>query len=144
MKMLKNEAFLLEFEQIDPAGVIFGPAKLRIRPKSPEKAPRNASEAVRCPSEAIRCPCTVCAQLDRLPEARQGWPGAFQLGMQWPAFDHRWYWRQILPDRHGQACRVVARGKMNAILVEFEDGFRAITSRYAVRKRPAAPDDDAA
>lgn len=129
MKMPENDAFLVDLEPIDVAGVIFGPAKLRMRPKSSKKAPRGADPA-------IRCPCAVCAQLDRLPPARQGWPGAFQLAMPWPAFDHRWYWRQILPDRHGQACRVVARGKMNAILVEFEDGFRAITSRYAVRKRP--------
>jgi hypothetical protein len=136
MKIRENDAFLLEFEQIDPAGVIFGPAKLRMKPKSPEKTRRRASEA-------IRCPCAVCAQLDRLPEARQGWPGAFQLAMPWPAFDHTWYWRKILPDRHGQACRVVAHGKKNSVLVEFEDGFRAVTSRYAVRKRLVLSDQAA-
>ena len=47
---------------------------------------------------------------------------------------HYWYWKRKLPDRKGQLCRVLARGKMNSILVEFEDGFRVITSRYAVRK----------
>jgi len=31
-------------------------------------------------------------------------------------------------------CRVVARGRMNSILIEFEDGQREITSRYAVRR----------
>jgi len=28
---------------------------------------------------------------------------------------------------------VVTRGKMNSVLVEFEDRYRVITSRYAVR-----------
>lgn len=46
---------------------------------------------------------------------------------------HQW-----LGDRNGQRCRVIARGKMNSILVEFtdgfKDGFKVITSRYAVRK----------
>ena len=52
-------------------------------------------------------------------------------------FDHVWFWLARLGDRKGQSCRVVARGKMNSILVEFEDGFRVVTSRYAVRKRKA-------
>ena len=52
-------------------------------------------------------------------------------------FDHVWYWhpkpwRPI--DRKGQRCRVLVRGKMNSIAVEFEDGFKTITSRYAVRR----------
>ena len=52
-------------------------------------------------------------------------------------FDHVWFWlphphRPI--DRKGEPCRVLARGAMNTILVEFEDGYRVTTSRYAVRK----------
>lgn len=31
-------------------------------------------------------------------------------------------------------CRVVARGKMNSALVEFEDGQREIISRNALRR----------
>lgn len=49
-------------------------------------------------------------------------------------FDHVWFWRVRLPERKGQACRVIARGKMNSVLVGFEDGFKVVTSRYAVRK----------
>lgn len=49
---------------------------------------------------------------------------------------HRWHWRKWLPERHGQPCRVLATGRMNSALVEFEDGARVITSRYAVRKLP--------
>lgn len=45
-----------------------------------------------------------------------------------------WYWRARLPERKGQRCRVLARGKMNSILVEFADGWKVVTSRYAVRK----------
>ena len=33
------------------------------------------------------------------------------------------------------ACRILARGKMNSILVEFADGTRHVVSRYAVRRR---------
>jgi hypothetical protein len=29
---------------------------------------------------------------------------------------------------------VVARGAMNSVLVEFEDGVRTVTSRFAVRQ----------
>lgn len=51
-------------------------------------------------------------------------------------YDHVWYWRKKPEgqDRKDQRCRVLARGKMNSIVVEFEDGYRVITSRYAVRR----------
>ncbi|CAN5842143.1 hypothetical protein BH23GEM7_BH23GEM7_07690 [soil metagenome] len=49
-------------------------------------------------------------------------------------FDHVWYWRSHLPERKGERCRVLARGRMNTILVEFPDGYRVTTSRFAVRK----------
>lgn len=49
-------------------------------------------------------------------------------------FNYVWFWRTRLPERKGQKCRVIARGKMNSILVEFEDGYRVVASRYAVRK----------
>jgi hypothetical protein len=48
-----------------------------------------------------------------------------------------WFWRAnpMRPiDRKGQRCRIVARGKLNSVLVEFEDGFQVVTSRYAVRR----------
>lgn len=48
-------------------------------------------------------------------------------------FDHVWFWRARLPERKGQHCRVLARGKMNSIMVQFIDGERVITSRHAVR-----------
>jgi hypothetical protein len=32
--------------------------------------------------------------------------------------------------RKGQFCRVLARGKMNSCLVEFEDGYQMVTSRH--------------
>ncbi len=48
---------------------------------------------------------------------------------------HVWRWKVRRPDRKGQRCRVLARGALNSCLVEFEDGEKVITSRYAVRKR---------
>lgn len=49
-------------------------------------------------------------------------------------YDHEWYWIKKLPERKGQRCRVVARGRMNSIAVEFKDGHMVVTSRFAVRK----------
>jgi hypothetical protein len=50
------------------------------------------------------------------------------------AYPYRWRWRARLADRHGQLFRVLARGALNICLVEFVDGFRAITSRNALRR----------
>ena len=47
---------------------------------------------------------------------------------------HIWFWKAVLGERNGQPCRVLCRGKLNSILVEFEDGFRVVTSRFAVRR----------
>lgn len=56
-------------------------------------------------------------------------------------YDHVWYWRSRLPERKGQRCRILVRARrMNSILVEFQDGYRVVTSRYAVRKASAAQD----
>ena len=51
-----------------------------------------------------------------------------------PAFDHRWRIHTRLPERFGQPCRVTARGRLNSVRVEFDDGFWCITSRWAVRR----------
>jgi hypothetical protein len=47
---------------------------------------------------------------------------------------HRWYWRKVLPERHGQLCAPLAYGRLNSCLVQFEDGFLVITSRHAIRR----------
>lgn len=49
-------------------------------------------------------------------------------------FDRVWFWKKWLGDRRGQPCRIIARGKLNSALVEFTDGFKVVTSRYAVRR----------
>jgi hypothetical protein len=36
--------------------------------------------------------------------------------------------------RKGQLCHVLVRGAMNSCLVEFADGFKAVTSRNALKK----------
>lgn len=53
-------------------------------------------------------------------------------------YPYIWRVRTRLPDRKGQRCRVLKRGKMNSCLVEFEDGYRVITSRNYLRKQPPA------
>lgn len=49
-------------------------------------------------------------------------------------YDRQWFWKKWLGERKGQRCRILARGKKNSCLVEFEDGYQTITSRYAVRR----------
>lgn len=54
------------------------------------------------------------------------------------AFPYVYVWGARYPrtlDRKGQRCRVLVRGGMNSAAVEFEDGFQAVVSRNALRKR---------
>ncbi len=49
---------------------------------------------------------------------------------------HVWFWRKWLSERKGQECRILVRAKrMNSILIEFDDGFKVVTSRWAVREK---------
>lgn len=50
---------------------------------------------------------------------------------------HVWRIKTRLPERKGEPCRILARGKLNSCLVEFADGTRVVTSRWAVRRRPS-------
>jgi hypothetical protein len=45
-----------------------------------------------------------------------------------------WRVKARLPERYLAPCKVLARGKRNTCLVEFEDGYRVITSRNYVIK----------
>ena len=45
----------------------------------------------------------------------------------------KYIWKK-LPTRTGKLCVVLAKGKKNSVLVQFEDGFQMITSNYAIRK----------
>jgi len=51
------------------------------------------------------------------------------------SYPYVWYWRKRLPERKGQLCRVNVRGARNTIEVEFMDGAKVITSRWAVRRK---------
>jgi hypothetical protein len=45
---------------------------------------------------------------------------------------YRYAWNRM--GRKGQTCRVLVRGEMNSCLVEFGDGYKAVTSRNALRR----------
>jgi len=47
-----------------------------------------------------------------------------------------YYWRikKQLPERFKTRCRLLASGKMNSVLIEFEDGLKVITNRYFIRR----------
>ena len=49
--------------------------------------------------------------------------------------DYPYYWRvkTRLPERKGTSCRILTRGSKNSILVEFEDGYKVVTSGWSVR-----------
>ena len=49
-------------------------------------------------------------------------------------YPYYWRVRTRLAERFGQRCKVLVRGKMKSCLVEFEDGFKVVTSRNYVRK----------
>lgn len=51
-----------------------------------------------------------------------------------PDLTHYWRVRATLPERFKQPCRVLARGKMNSIEIQFDDGVRHVVSRYTVRR----------
>lgn len=37
-------------------------------------------------------------------------------------------------DRKGEKCRILARGTKNSVLLEFEDGYKVVTSRHGLRR----------
>jgi hypothetical protein len=37
-------------------------------------------------------------------------------------------------DRAGDRCRILARGRMNSVLIEFKDGARAVVSGNGLRR----------
>jgi hypothetical protein len=39
--------------------------------------------------------------------------------------------------RKGKFCKLICRGTRNSCLLEFEDGYRMVTSRNAIMKRKA-------
>ena len=43
-------------------------------------------------------------------------------------------WEPKRPTLYGRACWIVARGRMNSVMIEFADGQREIVSRFAVRR----------
>jgi hypothetical protein len=45
-----------------------------------------------------------------------------------------WRVKTRLPERYLTPCKVLVRGKRNSGLVEFEDGYRVVTSRNYVIK----------
>ncbi len=47
--------------------------------------------------------------------------------------------RHPFADRVGQPVRVLARGRLNSVLIEFEDGTRAITSKNFIGDKPVPP-----
>lgn len=49
--------------------------------------------------------------------------------------EYIWRVKTRLPERHMTSCKILARGKLNSCLVEFDDGYRTVTSRNYLMKR---------
>lgn len=71
--------------------------------------------------------------------ARAAMPKASCDGQR-PATLYLYAWNRC--GRKGQACNLLARGTMNSCLLEFEDGFRMVTSRNALRRLTPRPNHD--
>ena len=52
-------------------------------------------------------------------------------------YPYIWRVKTRLPERKGQRCAVLARGKMNSALIVFEDGYKVVSSRNYIRKAEA-------
>jgi hypothetical protein len=54
-------------------------------------------------------------------------------------YDHVYVWgnNSKRAAYRGRACRIVARGRMRSVLIEFEDGERTVTSARALRRLAA-------
>lgn len=65
-------------------------------------------------------------------------PGILIVALAEFPFVYRWAKCLGMPalrgERKGQRCKVLARGKLNSCLIEFPDGYQAVTSRNALRK----------
>lgn len=48
---------------------------------------------------------------------------------------YRWKNNEMREKYFGRRCRIVAHGARHSVLVEFENGERTVTGRYAVRNR---------
>jgi hypothetical protein len=55
-------------------------------------------------------------------------------------YPYIWHWKPNALrtlDRKGQRCRIVCRGAMNTVMLEFEDGYRVTTSGNGLRRDKA-------
>lgn len=50
------------------------------------------------------------------------------------AYYYAWKNNEKRRTLYGRKCQVLARGKMNSVLIEFENGKREVVSRNSVRK----------
>lgn len=50
--------------------------------------------------------------------------------------DLRYIFRWDRQGRKGQRCALLARGRMNSVLVRFADGYTMVTSGNALRRAP--------
>lgn len=70
---------------------------------------------------------------DQLRISEEEMAGQLTLEPEAPSDPHYvWFWNRM--GRKGQLCRVLCRGTMNSALVEFPDGYRAVTSRNGLRR----------
>ncbi len=54
-------------------------------------------------------------------------------------YPYVWTWKTKLPDRRGQRFRLLIRGTaMNSCLIQFEDGWKVVTSRNVLGRKHLA------
>lgn len=50
-----------------------------------------------------------------------------------PRMTHYWRLHCRLPERFGKHCRILVKGSLGSVMIEFEDGMRYVVSWRAVR-----------
>jgi hypothetical protein len=87
-----------------------------------------------CDVRAVRIAELCCRPKASRARARAAVPTTSASGVP-PATRYVFRWNRL--GRKGQTCRLIARGTMNSCLLEFDDGWRMVTSRNAIAKLKA-------
>lgn len=77
--------------------------------------------------------------VDAADSGRPEYPQGLRAGAKPAAsFDHVYVWgnNSVRATYKGRHCRVIARLRMNSVLIEFSNGERTVTSRHAVQSIP--------
>jgi len=107
----------------------------RIGPACPDRA---AAEGMCDPASSDQGTDRMSQQRRNHAEADDGFPYVWTWRLrvwEFPGVRVKTSWFGDGIDRAGHPCRVLVRGSRNSALLEFDDGYRVVTSRAGLRRR---------